>query len=71
VTCTWDASIQPVPPGPLPPITITVNVTAPPGSTLRNCAAVSNPNDTNPANDEACVTTSIPRKLSTTLRSKG
>ncbi len=71
VTCTWDAAIQPVPPGPLPAITITVNVTAPPGSQLRNCATVANPNDTNPANDQSCVTATTLRKLSRHLRGKG
>jgi uncharacterized repeat protein (TIGR01451 family) len=71
VTCTWDANIQPVPPGPLPPITITVNVTVPAGSTLRNCATVTNPNDTNPANDQSCVTLSTPRRLSSSLRRRG
>ena len=70
VTCTWDASIQPVPPGPLPPITITVNVTAPAGSQLRNCATVDNPNDTNPANDQSCVTTSTPARPSRHVRRK-
>ena len=68
VTCAWDASIQPVPPGPLPPITITVNVTAPPGSTLTNCATVQNPHDTNPTNDRSCVTVSTPVRPSRHVR---
>jgi uncharacterized repeat protein (TIGR01451 family) len=68
VSCTWDASIQPVPPGPLPPITVTVNVTAPAGSKLTNCATVQNPHDTNPANDRSCVTMSTPARLGRQLR---
>ncbi|MFI5165269.1 MAG: LamG-like jellyroll fold domain-containing protein [Thermoanaerobaculales bacterium] len=60
LTCTWDASIQPVPPGPLPPITLTTKVTAPAGSSITNCATVSNPNDTNSANDQSCVTILAP-----------
>jgi uncharacterized repeat protein (TIGR01451 family) len=68
VTCTWDASIQPVPPGPLPPISITVNVTAAAGSTLTNCATVHNQNDTNPGNDRSCVSASTPARPSRQLR---
>ncbi len=59
VTCTWNASIQPVPPGPLPTITITGNVTAKPGSSVTNCATVTNVNDTNPANNQSCVTVPV------------
>ena len=68
VSCTWDASIQPVPPGPLPPITVTVNVTAPPGSSLTNCVTVQNPNDTNPTNDRSCVTATTPARPGRHLR---
>jgi uncharacterized repeat protein (TIGR01451 family) len=71
VTCTWNGGVQPVNPGPLPPITINVNVTAPPGSSLRNCATVTNPNDSNPGNDQSCVTVSLPRRLSPHVKSKG
>jgi hypothetical protein len=53
--CKWDASIQPVPPGPLPTITITGTVTTKPGSKVTNCATVTNVNDTNPKNDMDCV----------------
>ena len=53
--CKWDASIQPVPPGPLPTITITGTVTTKPGSKVTNCATVTNVNDTNPKNDVDCV----------------
>jgi uncharacterized repeat protein (TIGR01451 family) len=35
------------------------NVTAPPGTAIQNCATVSNPNDTNPANNQSCVTTPV------------
>ena len=60
VTCAWNASIQAVPPGPMPPITITANVTAKPGSKVTNCATVSDPSeDTNPANDKSCVTVPV------------
>jgi len=55
VKCTWDAGIQPVPPGPLPTITITGTVTAKPGSSVTNCATVNNANDTNPANNKDCI----------------
>jgi hypothetical protein len=58
VTCTWDASIRAVPPGPLPPITITATVTAPPGSS-QNCATVTNTNDINTANNTSCVTIQV------------
>ncbi len=35
------------------------NVTAPPGTAIQNCATVSNPNDSNPANNRSCVTTPV------------
>ena len=51
VACMWTAA----PPGTLPPITITGNVTGPQGSLIQNCATVSNPNDTNPVNNVSCI----------------
>jgi uncharacterized repeat protein (TIGR01451 family) len=39
--------------------TFTGTVTAPPGSNIQNCATVSNPNDTNPANNQSCVTITV------------
>jgi uncharacterized repeat protein (TIGR01451 family) len=38
--------------------TFTATVTAQPG-TIQNCATVSNPNDTNPANNQSCVTITV------------
>jgi len=35
---------------------INATVTAPPGSSVTNCATVSNPDDIDPANNQACVT---------------
>lgn len=39
--------------------TFTPTVTAPPGSSVTNCATVSNPNDTNAANNKSCVTVKV------------
>jgi hypothetical protein len=66
VSCTWDGptGTQPIPvlaQQQLPKITITGNVTAPPGSSVTNCATVDNPNDPNlpsnltSANNQSCV----------------
>ncbi len=52
VTFTYPGSLAP---GYTATLTITVNVTAASGTTLRNCAEVTNPNDTNPANNQHCV----------------
>jgi uncharacterized repeat protein (TIGR01451 family) len=59
VSCTWNASIQPVPPGSLPTISVTGTVVAAAGSQIQNCANVSNPNDTNPANNQSCATIQV------------
>jgi len=56
VSCTWNA---PVPPGPLPTITITGTVVASAGSQIENCATVSNQNDINPQNNQSCVTLQV------------
>jgi uncharacterized repeat protein (TIGR01451 family) len=40
-------------------VTYTFNVTAPPGTAVQNCATVSNSTDTNPANNQSCVTTPV------------
>ncbi|MCX8103780.1 MAG: DUF11 domain-containing protein, partial [Candidatus Bipolaricaulota bacterium] len=39
--------------------TFTATVTAPAGSQIQNCATVTNANDTNPANNQSCVTISV------------
>lgn len=36
-------------------VTYTYNVTAQPGTVIKNCATLKNPDDSNPANDKACV----------------
>jgi uncharacterized repeat protein (TIGR01451 family) len=36
-------------------VIILVNVTAPPGTSVKNCAGVKHPQDTNPANNEICI----------------
>jgi len=41
-------------PGASATLTITVNVTAP-AAIMLNCAEVTNPNDTNPANNQSCI----------------
>ncbi|MCS7274393.1 MAG: SpaA isopeptide-forming pilin-related protein, partial [Candidatus Bipolaricaulota bacterium] len=56
LTC---ATPNPLPPGYTATFTFTASVTAPPGSTIQNCATVTNPNDTNPTNNQSCVTISV------------
>jgi uncharacterized repeat protein (TIGR01451 family) len=50
-----------LPPGYTARFTFPATVTAPPGSTSINCATVSNPADTNPANNQSCVTIQVQR----------
>ncbi|MBI3460455.1 DUF11 domain-containing protein [Candidatus Acetothermia bacterium] len=52
VTCTNSLALAPTQ-GSL--LLITFNVTAPPPTVIRNCAVVRNPNDSNDANNEACI----------------
>ncbi len=40
-------------------VTYSFNVTALPGTAIQNCATVSNANDSNPANNQSCVTTPV------------
>jgi uncharacterized repeat protein (TIGR01451 family) len=53
VVCTYPGTI---PVGGSTSITLVFTVTAKPGTEIRNCAKVSNANDTNPANNEDCKT---------------
>ena len=50
-----------LPPGYTATFTFLATVTAPPGSTITNCATVSNRADTNPANNQSCVTIQVQR----------
>lgn len=60
VTCVWNAGLQPVPPGPMPLVTIIANVIVKPGTAVTNCATVSDPSeDTNPTNDKSCATVPV------------
>jgi uncharacterized repeat protein (TIGR01451 family) len=52
-----------LPPGYQATFTFMATVTAPAGSPIQNCATVSNPNDTNPANNQSCVTIQVVRTL--------
>jgi uncharacterized repeat protein (TIGR01451 family) len=63
LACTWDASVQPVPPGPLPAITLTTKVTAPAGSIITNCATLGNPNDSISANNRSCAALTVSRPV--------
>jgi uncharacterized repeat protein (TIGR01451 family) len=51
-TCTYNLALAPGQSGLL---LTTVNVTAPPGTSVKNCAGVKHPQDTNPANNEVCI----------------
>ncbi len=67
VTCTWTGSF-PIPPGPLPPITITVDVRQPQGDRVRNCASIragiagAPSPEPNTQNNEDCVDIPIGRR---------
>jgi uncharacterized repeat protein (TIGR01451 family) len=58
VTCT---ATSPLLPGPANAVTITftAKVTAPPGSTIQNCAEVTNVGDANQTNNKSCVTIQV------------
>ena len=56
LTC---ATPNPLPPGYSATFSIKATVTAPPGSSVTNCATVSNVNDANQANNKSCVTTPV------------
>jgi uncharacterized repeat protein (TIGR01451 family) len=51
-TCTYNLALAP---GQSALLLTTVNVTAPPGTSVKNCAGVKHPQDTNPANNEVCI----------------
>jgi Ca2+-binding RTX toxin-like protein len=53
------ATQDPLPPGYAATFTFTATVTAPPGSTIQNCATVTNANDINSANNQSCVTLQV------------
>lgn len=50
-------------PGKFVTFTVKATVTAPPGSSVTNCATVSNGKDTNPSNDKSCVTVNVKKKF--------
>jgi hypothetical protein len=55
--CTY---LSPIPAGGSGSVSYTLKVAAaPPGSVIQNCALVTNPNDTNKANDQSCVAVSV------------
>ena len=53
------ATPDPLPPGYSATFTFTATVTAPPGSTIQNCATVTNQNDINSQNNQSCVTLQV------------
>lgn len=65
----WPGGVQctaanPLPPGATVNITFTATVTAPAGSSIQNCAEVTNVGDANQANNKSCVTINVIRILS-------
>jgi len=55
-TCTYNLALAP---GQSVLLLITVTVTAPPGTSVKNCAGVKNPNDTDLANNEVCISVPV------------
>lgn len=53
------ANLAPLPPGYTVTFTINATVTAPPGTTVTNCAQITNIFDTNTANNQSCVTKQV------------